>query len=862
MITQRTATRFTLSPIAGLLMLWVPQSHARDYFDPDLLSLAGGGSVVSDLSVFETSGKTPAGTYLVTLIVNQNEHGQYRIQFSPNQRGDVMPELTPLFLSELGVNIHAFPAFKQLDNNKPIDDLTTLIPDARLHFDFQQQRLELSIPQIAMLPDTRGHLDPRLWDQGMPALLMNYTLNGGRNSQEGQGDLSSSEQKSLYLGLHGGLNWDAWRIRSDMTYIRNETSDSTGSKHTYSKSNFTNTYLQRDIQAWRSEILVGESSTGNDVFDSIPFRGVKLSSNEDMLPFSMRGFAPVIQGIAQSNAQVTISQNGNVVYQTYVAPGYFRINDMYQSGNGGDLNVTVTETDGSIRTWTQSFSALPVMMRPNGFKYEITAGRYHGGVTVSSREADFALATLIYGLPHDVTLYGGSLFSRDYLSMVAGAGISLGVFGALSADISTSTALMYDERESGQSYRLRYSKSLLQTGTSLDLTAYRYSTRHYYSFSDFNNTGYRLSDGQAPWALERERSDFQIRISQQLGKLGALYLSGSRSDYWGSEQVNNNLSVGYNGNYRGVSFGLAYSIDRIKSNDSWPQNRQLSFNLQIPFSLFSHSSSLSSTYASYQMTHDNTGQVQQQIGVNGTALDDRLSWTAMQGRTNKEQGSNSGNTSTLNLGWQGSKGMVNMGYSRNNTSESLNLNSNGGFVIHPHGVTFSRQIGTSAALVSAPGASGVNIMNGGVRTDSWGYAVIPYLSPYQRNNISLDPSTLPDDVDLSQSSVTVHPTKGAVVLAKFATRTGYQALLTLKRNGVYLPFGTMVTLKGTSDITGIVGDTGQAYLNGLPEKGSLIAVWGRDKSQRCGGTFNLKNAKVDQNNPIRLMEITCSEVNE
>lgn len=861
MITQRVAIRFASFPIAGLLMLWMPQSHARDYFDPDLLSLAGGGAVVSDLSVFETSGKIPAGTYLVTLIVNQSERGQYRIQFSPNLRGDVVPELTPSLLSELGVNTHALPAFKQLDNDKPIDDLTVLIPDARLHFDFQQQRLELSIPQIAMSPDTRGHVDPKLWDQGMPALLMNYTLNGGRNRQEGQGDLSGSDQESLYLGFQGGLNLEAWRIRSDMTYIRNKSSGGTGSKHIYSKSNFSNAYLQRDIQALRSEILVGESSTGNDVFDSIPFRGIKLSSNEDMLPFSLRGFAPVIQGIAQSNAQVTISQNGNVVYQTYVAPGYFRINDMYQAGNGGDLNVTVTETDGSIRTWTQSFSALPVMMRPDGLKYEITAGRYHGGVTVGSREANFALATLIYGLPHDVTLYGGSLFSRDYLSMVAGAGISLGTFGALSADVTTSTALMYDEKEKGQSYRLRYSKNLLQTGTSLDLTAYRYSTRHYYSFSDFNNTGYRLSDGQVPWALQRERSDFQIRVSQQLGKLGALYLSGSRSDYWGSEQVNNNLSIGYNGNFRGVSYGLAYSIDRIKSNDSWPQNRQFSFNMQVPFNLFSHASSLSSTYASYQMTHDNTGQVQQQVGMNGTALDDRLSWTAMQGWSNREQGGYSVNTSTLNLGWQGSKGMLNMGYSRNDASESLNINSNGGFVIHPYGITFSRQIGTSAALVSAPGASGVNVMNGGVRTDSWGYAVVPYLSPYQKNSISLDPSTLPDNVDLNQSSVNVHPTKGAVVLAKFATRTGYQVLLTLKRNGVLLPFGTMVTLKGSSDITGIVGDAGQAYLNGLPENGSLIAVWGRENSQRCGGNFSLEKAKVDQNNSIRLIEMTCSDVN-
>jgi hypothetical protein len=43
-----------------------------------------------------------------------------------------------------------------------------------------------------------------------------------------------------------------------------------------------------------------------------------------MLPESMRGFAPIIRGIARTNATVTVKQNGYTVYQTYVAPGSFK----------------------------------------------------------------------------------------------------------------------------------------------------------------------------------------------------------------------------------------------------------------------------------------------------------------------------------------------------------------------------------------------------------------------------------------------------------------------------------------------------------------------------------------------------------
>ncbi len=844
---------------ASLLAVSALPAWGRDYFDPALLSLGGNQGAVTDLSAFESAGQVPPGTYLVTVMVNRGERGQYRIAFTPGDKGQVRPELTPAFLTEMGVNTTTLPAFRGFPSDSPVSDLATLIPEARVHFDFQQQRLELSIPQIAMKPDADGTVNPALWDQGMTAFLLNYNLNGGRSRQEGARDQSSWEQTSLFLRLNAGVNWQAWRLRSDMSYLNNNSRSGNGGAQQVRQTRFSNTYLQRDIQAWRSDVLVGENSTGNDVFDSIPFRGVKLSSSEDMLPVSLRGFAPVISGIAQSNARVTVSQSGNVVYQAYVAPGPFRINNLYQTGQGGELTVTVTEADGSVRTWTQAFSVLPVMQRPGGMKYELTAGRYNGGITKGSREASFMLGTFIYGLPHDVTLYGGGLLADKYASVAAGSGVSLGDFGALSSDVTLSSAHMYDERQSGQSYRVRYAKSLLSTGSSIDLTAYRYSTRHFYSFASFNNSGYQLSEGQVPWALTRQRSDFQVRISQQLGDFGALYLSGARTDYWDEAQPNNTLSAGYNGSWRGINFGLAYRIDRIKSSGNWPQNRQLAFSMQVPFSLFSARPAVAHSYASYQMTHDTEGHVQQQAGVSGSAADDRLSYSVMQGWSNGGQSGNGGSSGNLNLGWQGSRGTLNAGYSQSSRYNTLNVGANGGLLVHPYGITLSQQLGTSVAVVRAPGAAGVSVMNGGIRTDGRGYAVVPYLSPYQSNTVSLDPSTLPEDVDLPQSSTRVYPTRGAVVAAKFAPRTGYQALITLNLAGVPVPFGTLVTLAGKERETnnGIVGDAGQVYLSGLPVQGELIATWGRGAAQQCRAGFNLNKATVSANNPVRMLNVKC-----
>lgn len=855
-----TTTTRPLSPSLTSMLLLVGAFPAwgRDYFDPGLLALGGSQLATTDLTIFESSGQIPEGRYMVALWMNQSDLGQHTLVFKKDAQGQVQPQLTPALLGELGVNTQTLPSFSGLPPNVPVSNLAELIPESQVRFDLAQLRLDLSVPQIAMKQNARGYVDPALWDDGVSALLMNYSLNGSHNWQRAQSGSNGSEQTNLFANLRGGLNYQGWRLRSTMTYTHNQNSGGQSSSR-YQSNKFSETYLQHDIHAWRSEILAGESSSGNDVFDSIPFKGVKLNSSEEMLPNSLRGFAPVISGIAQSNARVTVSQNGNVVYQAYVAPGPFSIADLYQTGQGGDLTVTITEADGTVRTQTQAFSSLPVMQRPGGLKYELTSGRYNGGITQGSRQATFGLGTLIYGLPYNITLYGGALMAENYASFVAGSGLSLGDLGALSTDITTSDARLQgkSDRQRGTSYRIRYAKSLLSTGTSVDLAAYRYSTRHYYSFSDFNNLGYQLNAEQVPWTLDRQRSNFQVRLSQQLAEWGALYVSASRNDYWGSERVNNQLSTGYNSSYRGVSYGLAYSIDRIKGDGNWPENRQFSMTMQVPFSLFSPDQTYSRNYANYQMTHDNQGRVQQQAGINGSMMDDRLSYSVMQGWSN---GSNNSN-STLNAGYQGSKGLANVGYSYNNRYRSLNLSGNGSLLVHPEGVTLGQMLGSSVAVVSAPGAGGVAVMNGNVRTDSRGYALVPYLANYQNNNISLNPATLPDDVDMTQSSLNVYPTKGAVVMARFDTRLGYQALVTLQRGEAGIPFGTVVSVLDTpagQTNTGIVGDAGQVYLSGLAESGTLLAKWGNDAHQQCRAQFNLTNvAAPSASNPVRQLTALC-----
>ncbi|OOL15074.1 hypothetical protein BXQ27_32805, partial [Klebsiella aerogenes] len=69
-------------------------------------------------------------------------------------------------------------------------------------------------------------------------------------------------------------------------------------------------YMQRSIRPINSNLVMGESSSLSGIFDSVPFTGVQLATDTSMLPESLRGYAPIIRGIAKTNARVIVKQNG------------------------------------------------------------------------------------------------------------------------------------------------------------------------------------------------------------------------------------------------------------------------------------------------------------------------------------------------------------------------------------------------------------------------------------------------------------------------------------------------------------------------------------------------------------------------
>ncbi|MBN3819037.1 fimbrial biogenesis outer membrane usher protein, partial [Paraburkholderia sp. Se-20369] len=370
-------------PIAG-----GGQAHANTAFNPAFLAF-GNTQADVDLDVFAEANVLLPGVHPVEVSVNGDASGTHDVRFERDERDGqghaVRPCLTTAQLDAFGVNLAAFPRLAEAGaNDDPLAcvDPRDAMPDAAVTVDPDRQALSLTVPQAKMKRVPRGSVDPSRWDAGINALRFDYRFNA---AQRRYSDGPSGDATEAYGSVRAGLNLGAWRLRGSAMVNRSAAGLQT---------QFMNTYLERDIPAWRSRVTLGDSFTSDTVFDSVAFQGVQLASDDTMQPDSQRGYAPVVRGIAQSHAKVEIRQNGYLIYNSYVPPGPFEIDDLYAIASQADLEVTIVEADGQQRSFIQPSASIPTLLRQNAWSYRAAAGRLRAE---SGRPQWFTSASAAYG---------------------------------------------------------------------------------------------------------------------------------------------------------------------------------------------------------------------------------------------------------------------------------------------------------------------------------------------------------------------------------------------------------------------------------------------------------------------------------
>ncbi|EJL6306978.1 fimbria/pilus outer membrane usher protein [Vibrio cholerae] len=769
--------------------------------------LRGGQSI--DLERFLAQGAILPGRYRIEIFINTQLLTTDEIDFAQLDE-EIQPCLTSSLLDTVGMKetvISTLPVFDGYPmsclNINDVEYLTW-------HYDAGRQSLHLSIPQVMLKHrHSSGYVAPTQWDQGITAGFINYNIQSRFDHRDMVGDTTSH-----YIGLSSGMNIGAWRLR-------NQGSLNVIDDNHYWQSD--RTVAERDLTSWKSQLGVGQIYARSEVFDSPALIGVQVRSEESMLPDELRGYSPVITGMAESNATIEIRQGGSLILKTTVAPGPFELRDIPTHGSNGDLEITVIEANGNRKVRTQGFGMLPVMVREGVGRYQFSLGQLDNHQLSPSGGYYFS-ADGAYGLLPELTVYGGLQGIEKYYAINAGMGIGTGL-GSFSLDVTHADSKTEVSHYQGQSYRFRFGRVFHDAGTTLALAGYRYATEDYRTLND------HMLDSSATiqhsWA--RVRKDLSLSLTQQLpGNYGGMNLAAGEQEYWHNSLRTRSLSINYGHRIGKLSFQVGAERRYSDSQDQ----TQLTLYGSYPLSWGRGNHTL--TYNSSYIGQKERGKGHNQtIGLAGGWNNHNYSFNVSQQQDNTTWSASSQLRSAFGDG--------SVGYSRGSGYQSATLHWAGAIVAHAGGVNMAPTLYNGAILAEVSGlddAANIGFDNTLTTTGHNGVAVLNNVASYRRNVVSVNSHSLPEGVELTSNQSQVVPRRGAIVHTKITARKVNRVQFTLLDiRGTSYPFGTQL-LSSEGTLLAIADPHGRVLVLLDKIEGQLEIVSGSD---RCMVPYKVQN---------------------
>lgn len=841
-----------VAPLIGLAL--VPATACAEYyFDPALLQGSDFGKSL-DLDRFnQRDNALPTGDYVLDVYLNNQlirRQASIALVKPEGDKTDVQPCLSPELIA-----LSAIRTTQNVTPNicLPIDALG---PKISWEVDLSSLRLNMVVPQAGLLHSPRGFIPVSEWDAGETALFLRHNTNFYHTENTD----SHLRYDYLWSIINAGFNLGLWQVRHQGN-LRYADDNQTGRHYKY---NAVATSVQRPLPQLDSIIAFGDNYTNSSLFGNLSFNGVKLSTDQRMWPQGKRGYAPEVRGVATTTARVVVRQQGKVIYETTVAPGAFVINDLYNTRGQGDLTVDVVEANGQVSRFTVPYSAVPDSIRPGNWNYELAMGYVRQYYSVENK---FIEGVLQRGMSNVLTANMGSRLADNYQAFLAGGVLatSVGAFGLNT--VFSSAHVENNEKQQGWRVEASYSKTFT-TGTNLVLAAYRYSTSGYRDLQDVLGVRRQEKNGTLYYSdTLNQRNNFSATVSQPMGDWGMLSFTGSTSDYYNNASRITQLQLGYSNSWRDISFNISAARQRstyssryfssVNDRDFDNENQRkytentVSLGISIPFDF---GSSRSQINLDMNRSRDSRTAT---VGMSGTTGEkSSTSWALYSGI---EHNNDSGDSSTWggNIEHRTSVGAFRAYASRGDSYQQYGLGMSGTLVAHRGGITAGPYTSDTFALVEAPGARGAEIRNGqGATVDRFGYAILPSLTPYRYNTISLDSQNMADDVELQGGSKRLVPYAGAISRVTFKTTHGKATLInTTLPDSSQPPMGADVT-DSNGEAVGIMGQGGQIYARLAAQSGVLFVKWGKTAAQQCQVWYQLPTTR---DAPLYQLTLPCRQ---
>jgi outer membrane usher protein FimD/PapC len=781
-------------------------AHAIE-FNTDVLDTEDKQNI--DLSRFATSGYVMPGQYQLEIKVNQHGIPAQTVLYLPRdgQPDSSDPCLPASIIAQIGLkpDIAAKISYWHQNTCADLNALDGII----MRTDLGAGILFIAIPQAWLEFSDQNWLPASRWDDGIAGLILDYNLNTLFSRPE-----HSASMHNASLNGTAGMNYGPWRFRGD--YQGNFTRVGGDGGHSQNNFDWSRVYLFRAIRAWASTLTLGESYFTSDIFNTFRYTGLSLASDERMLPPKLRGYAPEVSGIAHTNAKVTVSQQGRLLYQTTVPAGPFRIQDL-NSSVSGLLDVQVEEQDGSIQTFQLNTATIPYLTRPGALRYKTAVGQ-PSTMNHQLEGPMFASSELSWGMSNNWSLYGGAIIAGDYNALSLGIGRDLYILGALSADVTQSraTQLTKQNTQQGKSFRLSYAKRFDELDSEVTFAGYRFSQRKFMTMDQYLESRYRGNDNG------RDKEMYTVTVNKNFPDARvSLYLAYNRQTYW-EQQATNSYSATLS-HYLDVLTmkDISVNLSASRSKDNGANNDTLFLSLSVPLG--------NRQTLSYNGQHSKDGYNQTVSYLNNNS--DNSNYRLSAGtKSGQQDGTKSQFSGFYTQRSSMAEVSLNTAYAQDNYS-SYGMSLKGGVTMTPQGAALHTNSanGGTRLMVNTDGVAGVPIEGRSLSSNMFGIAVLNDVSSYYRTDTRIDINNLADDVEARQSTVESALTEGAIGYRRFAMVKGAKAIATLRlADGSYPPFGSSV-LNSKNQELAIVSEDGFAYLSGIQAGEKLDVSWNNSK---------------------------------
>ncbi len=565
--------------------------------------------------------------------------------------------------------------------------------------------------------------------------------------------------------------------------------------------------------------------------------GVRVHRNFSIRPDLVTQPLAGISGSAALPSTVDIYIRNTKTHSQQVAAGPFTLSDIPSITGNGTARIVVRDATGRETVTYSDFFLSPQMLAAGLWDFSAELGLARGNFGEKSFDYStkpYFSGSVRYGWQGKATLDGHIEAGKDLL--LVGGGVTLPI--ANKALVSFSGAGSYNS--SGRGF-------LLATSLETSLFGFAINAQSRRSFGQFKdiaavtandfgtlsgNTSAILSAAKFPRAFD------QISIGVPFPDWGASFNTSLVHTRSGSGKANAILAASFSKKLFADASFFATAFTDIKDFKSPGFFAGLSIPLGRKASV-----STGGTYSQRQgwrATATYSKPLGNEIGSFGWRLQDQ-----------------EGNTSVRNasVSYRGSTATIEGRISQNRKSLEYSTYVQGAFAFTKSGVFAANRIDDSFAIVDV-GAAGVPVLieNRPIgKTNSSGKLLIPNLTSYDKNRISIDPTDLPVNVNVPVTTKLVVPSYRSGVVVKFDVQTqSNSAILTIHdRFGKPLEAGTAGKFGG-QQIDVVVGFDGRVFIEGLSPYNQIIFA---TRAGPCKVTFDFrKNSDIQ----VEIGPLTCT----